>query len=353
MSVPRLSICIATLNRAEFLGVMLESIVSQATDDIEIVIVDGASTDNTGQVVEGYQKRFAGIRYFRLSMKGGVDQDYNRAVELAEGDYCWLMSDDDQLKPGAVRAVLEATRGEHGLVIVNSEVRDYGLGALLVERMLKLENNRTYLPSEQERLLAETANYLTFIGCVVIRRQAWMQSEPQKYFGTSFVHVGVIFGPPLAGTVLATAEPWIRIRYGNASWGSRAFSIWAFKWPDLIWSFPGYRDEVKKQVCVREPWRNKKGLLVYRAKGAYSGHEYKEWLAPRMTSRFDRVVAQAIASLPGMLANLVVSIYFALFLPHDRLAFADLRDSPFYYAKILPRARGVLNEIREVPETGQ
>ena len=47
----RLSICMATLNRAAFIGVMIDSILSQMTEEVELVIVDGASTDGTDQVV--------------------------------------------------------------------------------------------------------------------------------------------------------------------------------------------------------------------------------------------------------------------------------------------------------------
>ncbi len=49
-----LSICIATYNRAEYIGETLESIIPQVTDEVEIVIVDGASTDNTSSVVKHY-----------------------------------------------------------------------------------------------------------------------------------------------------------------------------------------------------------------------------------------------------------------------------------------------------------
>lgn len=338
MTAPRLSVCIATLNRASFLSEMLESIVSQATDDVEIVIVDGASTDDTPAVVQGFQKRFPALNYVRLPAKGGVDQDYDRAVQEARGEYCWLLSDDDRLKPGAIQAVLDATIQDPALIIVNAQVRNYDLSRIVIDRMLAFETDRTYLASEQERLLVETASYLTFIGGVVIKREIWMQRERQKYYGTAFIHVGVIFGTPLNRMAIALAEPWILVRYSNASWGSRAFSIWAFRWPGLIWSFAGYRDESKRRVCVREPWRNKKGLLMYRAKGMYFLKEYQEWLAPRLTSRWDRLVARGIASFPGVPANLIVWVYFSLFKPRDRFAFADLQDSPFYYGKIFRRA---------------
>ena len=52
----RLSVCIPTYNFGEFIGETLESIVGQATDEVDIIIVDGASTDNTEQVVHQIQK---------------------------------------------------------------------------------------------------------------------------------------------------------------------------------------------------------------------------------------------------------------------------------------------------------
>ena len=68
----KLSVCIATMNRADVIGETLESIVSQARDDVEISqILDGASTDNTREVVEGYRKqRFPALRYVRASSNG-------------------------------------------------------------------------------------------------------------------------------------------------------------------------------------------------------------------------------------------------------------------------------------------
>jgi abequosyltransferase len=76
-------------------------------DDIELLVVDGASTDNTEDVVRIFAQKESRLRYVRLSAKGGVDQDFDRSVELACGEYCWLY-DDDLLKPGAVDAVKEA-----------------------------------------------------------------------------------------------------------------------------------------------------------------------------------------------------------------------------------------------------
>lgn len=329
MTAPHLSICIATLNRAAFLDTMLDSIISQATDEIEIVIVDGASTDGTSQVVPGYREKFPRINYLRLPAKGGVDQDYNRAVELAQGVYCWLMSDDDKLKPGAIQAVLDATRQGYDLIIVNGETRTFDLTETLVPRHLALATNQFYSPGDQEQFFVQAANYLTYIGCVVIKHSLWMERERDKYFGTGFVHVGVIFQASLLNGVFVLAEPWIILRHGNASWIKGHFEIWNFKWPHVIWSFD-FSDDVKQQIVLREPWRNKKGLLASRAKGAYSLQDYERLLAPRLTVCTDRWLSRIIALTPGWIANVIVLTYFSIFYSRERQALADFKTSRFY-----------------------
>src|SRR5712675_926545 len=78
-----LSICIATYNRAAFIGATLDSIIVQATEQVEIVVLDGGSTDNTEEVVRRYRQDFSRLRYFRQKTKMGIDRDFPKAVQLA------------------------------------------------------------------------------------------------------------------------------------------------------------------------------------------------------------------------------------------------------------------------------
>ncbi len=52
-----------TYNFGRFIGETLNSIIPQLTDQIEIIIVDGASTDNTADVVRSFQKNYPQIQY--------------------------------------------------------------------------------------------------------------------------------------------------------------------------------------------------------------------------------------------------------------------------------------------------
>jgi len=346
----KLSFCIPTLNRGPFLGTTLESIVSQATDEVEIVIVDGGSTDSTQEVIGQFQQRFASLRYFREDVERGdfspqtpssvgFDRDCDRAVELAVGEYCWLFTDDDLLRPGAVQTVLEATRQQCGLIVVNAEVRSGDLSKVLEPARLHLTADRAYKSTESQCLFTDVCNYLSFVGSVVIKRELWIARQKEQYIGTGFIHVGMVFQSPVPGKTLVIAQPLVTIRYGDALYmrSSRYFEIWMFAWPNLIWSFPHYSDLAKRQVCPKEPWRHNRTLLLFRAIGAFSSTEYSNFLAKRLNSRWDKFAARLIASFPGSIANLIGVAYYYLSGRPPGQFLLDLVKSPFYFARAFNR----------------
>ena len=298
MKTPLLSVCIATYNRASYIGETLDSIIPQLDDDVELLVVDGASTDNTEDVVREYAQKESRIRYVRLPTKGGVDQDYDKSVELARGEFCWFFTDDDLLKPGAVAAVKAAIGEGHGLIIVNAEVRNRELSVILQSRRLVMHDNKVYAPNDRECFFVDVLDYITFIGSVVIRRNFWLSREREPYFGTEFIHVGVLFQKPLTETSLIIAEPYIIIRHGNAQWAGRGFDIGMFKWPKLVWSFKDISNETKLRVTHREPWRNFKKLVFHRSQGWYNIQSYRQSLSNIQVNVLWKFFAWLIACCP-------------------------------------------------------
>jgi abequosyltransferase len=350
MSQIKLSICMATRNRGAFIGATLESIVCQAGDNVEIVVLDGASTDNTEEIVRLYQDRFPRLRYFRQETNMGIDRDFAKAVDLAHGEYCWLFCDDDLFKPGAIQVVLESLKNDYALVVADSEVWNADLSQRLQAKRTRLEANKVYKPNENHLLLEDAGDYLSFIGGVIIKRQLWAAREKEKYFGSCFIHMGVIFQEALPEDALVIAEPLILIRYGNASWLGKSFEIFMFKWPRLIWSFAGIPDSAKLRVCPQEPWRSFKTLLHWRARGAYTKTEYKELLEPRLESRWARLVTKACAYLPGRIANLLAFLYYSVLRrpPAHPMVLLDLKISPFCFWRRPVRHRAPVTPSREL-----
>lgn len=305
---PKLSICIATYNRGKFISETLDSILSQMPPDVELVVVDGASPDNTSEVMAEYMLNHPEIRYFRENTNSGVDRDYDKAVIYSKGNYCWLMTDDDLLSAGAVARVLDAINEAHDLIIVNSAIKNADFSKTLDKSFLKFADDKIYTNIDKEKIFSEAANYLSFIGGVIIRRSLWLERDRAAYFGTLFIHVGVIFQHPPITKVKVIAEPLISIRYGNAMWTARGFEIWMFKWPQLIWSFVDFTDQAKASVCLMEPWRKVKKIILYRAIGGYGLTEYQSFLAAR-TKGLASVIYKLIALVPAKVVNLFAGLY--------------------------------------------
>jgi glycosyltransferase involved in cell wall biosynthesis len=317
----KISICIPTLNRGAFIGATLESIISQATESVEIVIVDGGSTDNTSEVVRQYQEFFPQLRYFRADASDvktinatpsnlGFDHDCSRAVELAQGEYCWLMTDDDLIMSGAIKRVLQEVDKNYALIIANTEIRNKDFSKLLSPRRPDIIQDIVYTSEEFDQFAKLVLNHLTYVGAVIIKKSLWMNVNREKYYGTGFIHVGVIFDKTIKGNILVTSNPLIVIRYDNAMWAPRSFDIWMLKWPKLIWSFKDISDEAKLSVTHREPWRNFKNLIFHRFIGGYNIQSYRQHFSTMRANVLWKFCAWLIARFPRKIVVGFVSPYF-------------------------------------------
>lgn len=307
---PRLSICMATFKRGAFIAETLDTILPQLRPDVELIVVDGASPDNTAEVVSRYVRDWPQLRYVREEQNSGVDADYDKAVGYANGRHVWLMTDDDLLKPGAVDRVLELLDKEDpDLLVVDAEILDVRCEHLLQGRRFGFSGIRRYGADDGDALLADAGDVLSFIGGTVIRRTLWMQRNRESYYGSLFIHVGVIFQAPIDRVILL-GEPLIEIRFGNAMWSARGFEIWMLMWPEMIWSFPGFSDAARARVTAAKPWRIPRKMLGFRANGSYDLGQYRRLFSQRRVGPW-RLGMLALALLPGWLAN-VIALTFLL-----------------------------------------
>lgn len=85
----------ATWNRAPMIGRTIESVREQSFKDWELIIADDGSTDNTSQIVEGWQKKEPRITYIRSTINEGISKNYNKGLKVAHGEYVAMLDDDD------------------------------------------------------------------------------------------------------------------------------------------------------------------------------------------------------------------------------------------------------------------
>jgi abequosyltransferase len=138
-------------------------------------------------------------------------------------------------------------------------------------------------------------------------RAVWMERDRTAYYGSFFVHVGVIFQAPLQ-KAMVLGEPLMKIRYGNSMWTPKRFEIWALNWPKLIWSFDGISAATKERIGPRRLWRQPLHLLSFRARGGYGYAEYRRFLAAQEPVGW-RLLLLLAALIPGSVAHVLGTLY--------------------------------------------
>ena len=325
-----LSICIPTLGREKYIAETLTSIVPQINSNVEIVIVDGGPTDATQVIVKTYQERCSNITYLKSEISSGTpsnegfDRDCNYAVEQANGEYCWIMTDDDIVKEGAVKTVLTAINEGHSLIVASIEVLSKDLTEVLQVRRPEFSSDRVYQSTELNSLAIDICTHLTFVGAVIIKKSAWLERDRSKYYGTGFIHVGVIFQKPFTSSTIVISNPLVSVRFGNALWTSRAFQIWMFSWPQLVWSFSSLEEKTKEMICPKEPWRSFTTLLRQRLFGRYVFADYKAFLEKKIETRSGRMLARTISIFPRILLRVPAYLYAFFKFQKNKAILADL-----------------------------
>ncbi len=121
---PLVSIVVPSFNQGQFIGDTIRSILSQDYRPIEIHVIDGASTDNTVEVL----KSFGNTPELNWCSEPdrGVVEAVNKGFARVKGDIVGIQSSDDMYLPGAIGTMVQVlkARPDHGLVYADMETVD-------------------------------------------------------------------------------------------------------------------------------------------------------------------------------------------------------------------------------------
>jgi O-antigen biosynthesis protein len=101
------SIIIPTYNRANLSARAIRSVLNQTFKDFELIIVDDGSTDNTKDMVEGFCKIDARVKYFRQENSGTPAGPLNNGIKNSQGEYIAFLDDDDEWLPSKLEKQIE------------------------------------------------------------------------------------------------------------------------------------------------------------------------------------------------------------------------------------------------------
>ncbi|PNW26866.1 glycosyltransferase family 2 protein [Formosa algae] len=99
---PKISVITPSYNQGKFIEETILSVINQGYDNLEYIIIDGGSTDNSVDIIKKYENQ---IDYWVSEKDNGQSDAINRGLNMATGDIlCWLNSDDYFL-PDALKKI--------------------------------------------------------------------------------------------------------------------------------------------------------------------------------------------------------------------------------------------------------
>ena len=167
--MPKVSVVVPTYNHGPFLPECLESILSQGYRDLEVIVVDDGSTDNTQEVLKPF---LSSIRYYPQE-HGGISPAYNRCLELSTGEYVAFVDADDALIWGSLEVRLSLLEANPRVGLVYGQVLDINeQGRVLGLRKPRFARG-SYIREGQEELKdLLLASYLP-TSAIMVRKQCF------------------------------------------------------------------------------------------------------------------------------------------------------------------------------------
>src|SRR5215831_2091896 len=133
---PLVSIALCTYNGRRFLEPQIESLLAQTYQNLEIIVSDDGSTDDTVSILDRYARQDARIRVFAHLENVGFARNFERALRACAGEFIAPCDQDDIWMPDKIGALL-AIIGDRSLAYCDSQLID-GSGASLGRRMSEI-----------------------------------------------------------------------------------------------------------------------------------------------------------------------------------------------------------------------
>jgi glycosyltransferase involved in cell wall biosynthesis len=255
--------------------------VKECGDLVELCVCDNASPDSTQEVVE--ESRALGpLKYWRNESNLGFHGNIVKlTTKLAQGEYVWLLGDDDLLLPGAVVRVLETLKGNRSLDAfwANYRIAYYPAdwpseciggfdGSYL---RLNVESTENRIVDRWQQFLRPESELCTAMMAHIIRRRIWVEywsgrpvSKPKARTLESIFPHNLMFADTLMRRPgYFIGQPVLSVFFGSATYVSINPIIWLFIYPQLLHYYHknGLAGEQWKD-CVQQVFANRRWMLV-------------------------------------------------------------------------------------------
>lgn len=147
---PKISVITVCYNSAKTIEKTIQSVLNQDYNNLEYIIIDGASKDETVNIIKKYQNQ---ISYWISEPDQGISDAFNKGIAVATGEVIGIVNSDDQYLPGALQAIADNYDPEidvyRGSILIHDENKrlDYTYEPTMKFGVLPINVNVCHLPT--------------------------------------------------------------------------------------------------------------------------------------------------------------------------------------------------------------
>ena len=215
MDNPILTIAVPTYNGSKTIEDMLDILLPQVDERIEVLISDNCSTDSIPQIIKKYKESYPQIRYIRNKTNIGPDANFLNALNMAQGKYVLLLSDDDILIEKSLVNILDFLENNQDLTLVYLHTVGFHNKYTGVENCIRpgREVEKNICTKDKKAFMEYAGFYWGFMSSFICSKACVDRiNNPEDFFGTywlqSYIHIlcsadneaklGVVKGPCIA-----------------------------------------------------------------------------------------------------------------------------------------------------------
>lgn len=195
----KVTVVVPVYNAEKYLNECVESIRNQTYTNLEIILVDDGSKDNSPQLCDTLQKLDNRIRVIHKENEG-AGKSRNRGIDAATGEYILFVDSDDYIKPDLVKKCMDSIAGEDAAMVMYGVQNVDESGKIIGEKVPysdqyvfeKEEVQDIFLPemifseNKKVRNLETPASMANFYSLGVIKKTGWRFESEREYISEDF-----------------------------------------------------------------------------------------------------------------------------------------------------------------------
>ncbi len=180
----KISIIVPVYNTEKYLNRCLESIISQSLKEIEIIIINDCSSDNSLEIIKKYIKKDKRIILIDKIKNEGVSAARNSGIEIASGDYILCIDSDDWIESNYLKDMYEIAIKYDADMIITDFYFDYGEKNIIYQ-FDQYEENKIILNNKKiiKNLASREENGFSCVWNKLVKKEIYLKNNikfPEK-----------------------------------------------------------------------------------------------------------------------------------------------------------------------------